>query len=76
MQQFNSNLSPGELSAALGVSKATISRWKTQGCPYHEAAPFAIGAQASRPRYNLEAVKAWIKSKQDTPAGHESPVAK
>ena len=64
MQQRNNELSPGELAAALGVSKTTISRWKTLGCPYHEAAPFAIAAQASRPRYNLEAVKAWIKAKQ------------
>ena len=64
MKQTVKDLSPGEIAAALGVSKATVARWKKLGCPHKETAPFAIGSQASRPRFNLEEVKAWIKSKQ------------
>lgn len=57
-------LTPGELSAALGVSTMTISRWRARGCPYREACPNYTRKSASRPRYNLAEVKAWIKEQQ------------
>lgn len=57
-------LTPGELSAALGVSTMTISRWHARGCPYREACPNYTRKSASRPRYNRAEVKAWIKEQQ------------
>ncbi|MBR2010900.1 MAG: hypothetical protein IKA06_04060 [Clostridia bacterium] len=59
-----SELTPRELCRALGVNIGTLARWKRKGCPYRENAPYTIGRQASRPRYNLEQVKAWIQEQQ------------
>lgn len=59
-----SELTPRELCRALGVNIATLARWKRKGCPYRENAPYTIGKQASRPRYNLAEVKSWIKEQQ------------
>lgn len=67
-KEKNNAMPPRELARALGVSIVTIARWKKAGCPYTETAPCFIGAQASRPRYNLAAVKEWIKQQK---AGHE-----
>ena len=57
-------MTPGELAATLGVSTMTVARWRARGCPYHELSPNTIGKTASRPRYNLAEVKAWIKEQQ------------
>lgn len=53
-------MSPQEISTALGVATGTVREWKNKGCPYKEANPFGIGKTSSRPRYNLEEVKAWL----------------
>ena len=60
----NHNLTPRALAEALGVNISTIARWKKQGCPYEEKAPYSIGKTSSRPRYNLKAVIRWIKEQQ------------
>ena len=65
MKEKLTDLTPRALALALGVNVSTIARWKKQGCPYKEKAPYAIGAQSSRPRYDILEVKAWIsKQKQ------------
>ena len=64
MSQKQIELTPRALARALGVNVSTIARWRKQGCPYEEKAPFAIGKKSSRPRYNLEAVKEWITEQQ------------
>lgn len=42
----------------------TVARWRARGCPYTETKPNAIGKGGSRPRYNLEQVKAWINEQR------------
>lgn len=65
METINdNNLTPLALARALGVNVSTVARWKKQGCPHEEKAPYALRANASRPRYNLKAVLNWIKEKQ------------
>ena len=54
------NATPQEAAAALGVSVATLTRWKNAGCPYTESKPYGIDNRSSRPRYNVEEVKKWI----------------
>jgi phage terminase Nu1 subunit (DNA packaging protein) len=64
MRSIKSNidqLTPGQIAGALSVSVSTIWRWKKKGCPYKETRENAIGKHASRPRYDLEAVKSWIQ---------------
>ena len=62
-------LTPGQIAGALSVSVSTILRWKKKGCPYKETRENAIGKQASRPCYELEAVKIWIQ--EQTGQGEE-----
>ena len=59
-KQAERNATPQEAAAALGVSVATLTRWKNAGCPYKESKPYGQGKRASRPRYNVEEVKQWI----------------
>lgn len=60
----NTELTPARLAIALGVSVMTVARWRALGCPYTETKPNALGKSGSRPRYNLEQVKAWINEKR------------
>ena len=59
-KQAERNATPQEAAAALGVSVATLTRWKNAGCPYKESKPYGQGNRSSRPRYNVEEVKKWI----------------
>lgn len=58
------DLQPRALAYYLGVNVSTIARWRKQGCPYKEAAPYGIGKTASRPRYSLQDVLLWLRDKQ------------
>lgn len=57
-------LTPEQLAIKLGVSVMTVSRWRARGCPYTETKQNALGKEGSRPRYNLEQVKAWINEQR------------
>ena len=57
-------LTPVQVAAALGVSLSTVIRWKSQGCPYRETRKVILCKQASRPRYDLAAVRAWLESRK------------
>lgn len=59
-KQAESNATPQETAAALGVSVGTLARWRAAGCPCVESKPYGRGKHASRPRYNVEDVKKWI----------------
>lgn len=63
-KQAQSKDKPQEIAATLGVSVGTLSRWRAAGCPCMESKPYGRGKQASRPRYNLEQVKAWINEQR------------
>lgn len=54
-------VTPRELAERLGVSRATIARWKADGCPYVEACPYTRKGY-TRPRYNVAAVIAWLNA--------------
>lgn len=69
MKTDNEKLPPVELAAALGVSVVTVYRWKKQGCPCVEEKPNRAGVTGSRPRYNLQAVRAWLKQRNETGKG-------
>ena len=64
-------LTRNELGAQLGVSPATITRWKNMGCPYHETKN-GLKRTGSRPRYSLPAVLAWLESRTAGTAGKEA----
>lgn len=60
MNTKNKNLmTTTQLAAALGVSYGTVARWKKKGCPYEETAPHVQLPVESRPKYDLDEVKAW-----------------
>lgn len=69
MKTDNEKLPPVELAAALGVSVVTVYRWKKQGCPCVEEKPNRAGVTGSRPRYNLQAVRAWLKQRNEMGKG-------
>jgi hypothetical protein len=60
-------LSRSGLAAALGVSPATVSRWRVEGLPC-----IALG---TTPRFRLAAVRAWLDSRQTagSPARDSTP---
>lgn len=54
-------LTKTELARAMRVSVGTVSKWNRTGCPR-----FYVGVthgKGSRPRYDLEQVKAWLASR-------------
>lgn len=53
-------VTPQELAARLGVSRATVARWKSAGCPFVETRPYTL-KRFTRPRYNVGAVIAWLQ---------------
>lgn len=65
MVNTQTELTPEQLAIKLGVSVMTVARWRARGCPYTETKPNALGKGGSRPRYNLEQVKAWINEQRN-----------
>lgn len=58
-------LTKTELARTLGVSIGTVGRWTRGGCPC-----FHIGITAgpgSRPRYELDKVRAWLEQRTPSP---------
>lgn len=62
--EYERTLSPVELAGALGVSVMTVTRWKQAGCPHEETKPNWSGGCASRPKYNAEEVREWLKERK------------
>ena len=56
-------LTPAQVAAALSVSVPTVARWRSLGCPFLETRKVRLCKQASRPRYDLAAVRAWLESR-------------
>ena len=51
-----------EIAALLGVGSLTIAAWEKQGCPAVYIGKLTNG-KGSRPRYDLEKVKAWLENR-------------
>lgn len=65
-----------ELAARLGVHPVTIAEWEKCGCPFVYIGKLMNG-KGSRPRYELEKVKAWLENRaagcgNDTQKGGEA----
>ncbi len=52
-------VTPQGLAERLGVSRATVARWKAAGCPFVETRPYTL-KRFTRPLYNVGAVIAWL----------------
>ena len=61
-------LNQRELAASLRVSKHTVIAWTKEGCPCVYYGIKCSPGRGSRPRYDLEKVKAWLdqRSKKRT----------
>lgn len=51
-----------EIAALMGVGILTIAAWEKQGCPAVYIGKLTNG-KGSRPRYDLEKVKAWLENR-------------
>lgn len=51
-----------EIAALLGVGVGTVAEWGKQGCPAVYIGKLTNG-KGSRPRYDLEKVKAWLENR-------------
>lgn len=56
-------LTPTQVASVLGVSVPTVARWRKLGCPCQETRKVILCKQASRPRYDLAAVRAWLETR-------------
>lgn len=54
---------PADTARAFGVSLSTVRYWRREGCPVVYAGSVASGG-ASRPRYDLQAVKNWLAARK------------
>lgn len=54
---------PADTARAFGVSLSTIRYWRREGCPVVYAGRATSGG-ASRPRYDLAAVKNWLAARK------------
>lgn len=54
---------PADTARAFGVSLSTVRYWRRAGCPVVYAGSVASGG-ASRPRYDLAAVKKWLATRK------------
>lgn len=53
---------PADTALAFGVSLTTLRTWRRAGCPVIYAGRATSGG-ASRPRYDLQAVKKWLAAR-------------
>lgn len=60
-----------ELAGLLGVSVSTVRRWSRNGCPRVYIGQATSGA-GSRPRYNVEEVRAWLHERSSAGKGVEA----
>ena len=51
-----------EIAALMGAGVATVAEWEKQGCPAVYIGKLTNG-KGSRPRYDLEKVKAWLENR-------------
>lgn len=56
-------LNQRELAASLRVSKHTVIAWAKEGCPCVYYGIKCSPGRGSRPRYDLEKVKAWLEER-------------
>ncbi len=56
-------LNQRELAAFLRVSKHTVISWTKEGCPRVYYGIKCSPGRGSRPRYDLEKVKAWLEER-------------
>ena len=47
----------------MGVSKNTVTQWRKEGLPCIYIGKVTEPRRGSRPRYNLEKVKAWLEER-------------
>lgn len=59
-----------EIASLFGVSVATVRRWHRLGCPRFYVGTNCAGS-GSRPRYDVQQVRAWLESRTAGTAGKE-----
>lgn len=62
----NNRITAAELSTQLGICRSVISKLTKAGMPCVYFGTKASPGRGSRPRYDIEEVKAWLKSRNKT----------
>lgn len=52
-----------QLAQTIGVSKNTVTQWRKEGLPCIYIGKVTEPRRGSRPRYDLEKVKAWLEER-------------
>lgn len=52
-----------ELAETLKVSRAIVSKWTKEGLPCSYIGKVREASRGSRPRYDMDEVKAWLRSR-------------
>ena len=55
-----------ELAETLRVSRALVSKWTKEGLPCSYIGKVRESRRGSRPRYDMNEVKAWLRSRSVT----------
>lgn len=54
-----------ELAETLKVSRAIVSKWTKEGLPCSYIGKVREARRGSRPRYDMDEVKAWLRSRSN-----------
>lgn len=55
-------MTPAACARALSVSLSTLRRWRREGCPVYQVGT-SLNGPGSSPRYDVAAVKKWLRAR-------------